>query len=120
MVGKDFKLAKQKSLSANLRYLLRGGNRYTPINLAESIKRNTTVSVQAKAFESQYPNFERYDFSLAYRINKLNRTWSFRVDLQNIFNTNNIIEERYESSLKGLSYRFALPLIPIISSQLEF
>jgi len=120
LVGKDFKLAKQKSLSINIRYLLRGGNRYTPINLPESIKRNTTVNVQAKAFESQYPNFERYDFSLAYRINKLNHTWSFRLDLQNIFNTNNIIEERYDSNIKGLSYRFALPLIPIISSQLEF
>ena len=120
LVGKDFQLAKQKSLSVNLRYLLRGGNRYTPINLAESIKRNTTVGIQSKAFESQYPNFERYDFSLAYRINKLNHTWSFRLDLQNIFNTKNIIEERYDSNLKGLSYRFALPLIPIISSQLEF
>jgi hypothetical protein len=120
LVGKDFKLAKQKSLSVNVRYLLRGGNRYTPINLAESIKRNTTVTVPAKAFESQYPNFERYDFSLAYRINKLNHTWSFRMDLQNIFNTNNIIEERYDSNVKGLSYRYALPLIPIISSQLEF
>ena len=120
LVGKDFQLAKQKSLSVNLRYLLRGGNRYTPINLAESIKRNTTVGIQSKAFESQYPNFERYDFSLAYRINKLNHTWSFRLDLQNIFNTKNIIEERYDSNVKGLSYRFALPLIPIMSSQLEF
>ena len=120
LVGKDFQLAKQKSLSVNVRYLLRGGNRYTPINLAESIKRNTTVNVPAKAFESQYPNFERYDFSLAYRINKLNHTWSFRLDLQNIFNTKNIIEERYDSNVKGLSYRFALPLIPIMSSQLEF
>jgi hypothetical protein len=120
LVGKDFTLAKQKSLSINIRYLLRGGNRYTPINLPESIKRNTTVNVQAKAFESQYPNFERYDFSLAYRINKLNHTWSFRLDLQNIFNANNIIEERYDSNVKGLTYRFALPLIPIISSQLEF
>jgi hypothetical protein len=120
LVGKDFKLAKQKSLSVNIRYLLRGGNRYTPINLAESIKRNATVTVPAKAFESQYPNFERYDFSLAYRINKSNHTWSFRLDLQNIFNSNNIIEERYDSKLKGLSYRYALPLIPIISSQIEF
>jgi len=120
LVGKDFKLANQKSLSINLRYLLRGGNRYTPINLAESIKKNTTINFQSRAFESQYPNFERYDFSLAYRINKLNRTWSFRVDLQNIFNTNNIIEERYDSIIKGLSYRFALPLIPILSAQLEF
>ena len=120
LVGKDFQLAKQKSLSINVRYLLRGGNRYIPINLAESIKRNATVNVPAKAFESQYPNFERYDFSLAYRINKLNHTWSFRLDLQNIFNTKNIIEERYDSNVKGLSYRFALPLIPIMSSQLEF
>jgi hypothetical protein len=120
LVGKDFKLAKQKSLSMNIRYLLRGGNRYTPINLTESIKKNTTVGISSKAFESQYPNFERFDFSMAYRINKLNRTWSFRIDLQNILNTNNVIEERYDSKTKGLSFRFALPLIPIISSQLEF
>jgi hypothetical protein len=120
LVGKDFKLAKQKSLSMNIRYLIRGGNRYTPINLAESIKRNTTVNVSSKAFEAQYPNFERIDISVAYRINKLNRTWSFRLDLQNVFNTKNVIEERYDSSLRGLSYRYALPLIPIISSQLEF
>ena len=120
LVGKDFKLAKQKSLSMNIRYLLRGGNRYTPINLAESIKKNTTVNVQSKAFEFQYPNFERIDFSMAYRINKLNRTWSFRLDLQNVLNIKNVIEERYDSNLKGLSYRYALPLIPIISSQLEF
>jgi hypothetical protein len=120
LVGKDFKLAKQKSLSMNIRYLIRGGNRYTPINLAESIKRNTTVNVSSKAFEAQYPNFERIDISVAYRINKLNRTWSFRLDLQNVLNTKNVIEERYDSSLRGLSYRYALPLIPIISSQLEF
>lgn len=120
LVGKDFKLAKQKSLSMNIRYLIRGGNRYTPINLAESIKRNTTVNVSSKAFEAQYPNFERIDISMAYRINKLNQTWSFRLDLQNVLNTKNVIEERYDSSLRGLSYRYALPLIPIISSQLEF
>lgn len=120
LVGKDFKLAKQKSLSMNIRYLLRGGNRHTPINLTESIKKNTTVGISSKAFESQYPNFERFDFSMAYRINKLNRTWSFRIDLQNVLNTNNVIEERYDSKTKGLSFRFALPLIPIISSQLEF
>ena len=120
LVGKDFKLAKQKSLSMNIRYLIKGGNRYTPINLAESIKRNTTVNVSSKAFEAQYPNFERIDISVAYRINKLNRTWSFRLDLQNVLNTKNVIEERYDSSLRGLSYRYALPLIPIISSQLEF
>ena len=43
LVGKDFQLNKQKTLSINFRYMLRGGNRYTPINLPESIKRNTTI-----------------------------------------------------------------------------
>ncbi len=120
LLGKDFKLNKQKSLSLNIRYLMRGGNRYTPINLTESIKKNTTVLQSAHIMEAQYPNFDRIDFSIAYRINREGHAWSIRADIQNILNTNNVIEERYDSSLKGFSYRYALPLIPIFSSRLDF
>ena len=120
LLGKDFKLNKQKSLSLNLRYLMRGGNRYTPINLTESIKKNTTVLQSARIMEAQHPNFERIDFSIAYRINREGHAWSIRADLQNILNTKNVIEERYDSSIKGFSYRYALPLIPIFSSRLDF
>ena len=120
LLGKDFKLNKQKSLSLNLRYLMRGGNRYTPINLSESIKKNTTILQSARIMEAQYPNFERIDFSIAYRINREGHAWSIRADFQNILNTNNVIEERYDSNLKGFTYRYALPLIPIFSSRLDF
>ena len=54
LLGKDFKLNKQKSLSLNLRYLMRGGNRYTPINLSESIKKNTTIHLFRQTFYMQY------------------------------------------------------------------
>lgn len=120
LIGKDFKLAKQKALSINIRYLLRGGNRYTPINLVESIKKNSTINIFSKAFEAQYPNFERIDFSVAYRINRARHTWSIRADLQNILNVSNVIEERYDSGIKAFAYRYALPLIPIFSGRLEF
>ena len=120
LVGKDFQLNKQKTLSINFRYMLRGGNRYTPINLPESIKRNTTILQSAKINEAQYPNFNRLDFSLAYKINRKGHTWSIRADIQNSLNTNNVIEERYDSAIKALAYRYALPMVPILSTRLDF
>jgi hypothetical protein len=100
--------------------LIRGGNRYTPINLTESMKKNSTVLQSARIMEAQYPNFERIDFSIAYRINREGHAWSIRADIQNILNTNNVIEERYDTTIKGFTYRYALPLIPIFSSRLDF
>ena len=120
LVGKDFQLNKQKTLSINFRYMLRGGNRYTPVNLPESIKRNTTILQSAKINEAQYPNFNRLDFSLAYKINRKGHTWSIRADVQNSLNTNNVIEERYDSAIKALAYRYALPMVPILSTRLDF
>lgn len=120
LVGKDFQLNKQKTLSINFRYMLRGGNRYTPINLPESIKRNTTILQSAKINEAQYPNFDRLDFSLAYKINRKGHTWSIRADVQNILNIKNVIEERYDSAIKALAYRYALPMVPILSTRLDF
>ncbi|MHA8065256.1 carboxypeptidase regulatory-like domain-containing protein [Aquirufa sp. ROCK2-A2] len=120
LVGKDFQLKNQKTFSINIRYLLRGGNRYTPINLSESIKRNTTILQSGKNMEAQYPNFQRFDLSIAYKINRKGLAWSIRADIQNILNTNNVIEERFDSGIKNYAYRYALPLIPIISSRWEF
>jgi hypothetical protein len=120
LIGKDFQLNKQRTLSINFRYLLRGGNRYTPINLAESIKKNSTVLQSAKIMEAQYPNFERVDLSLAYKINRKGLAWSIRADIQNILNVKNVIEERYDSVLKTYTYRYALPMIPILSTRWEF
>ena len=116
LIGKDF----QKKYSLNLRYLIRGGNRYTPINLTESIKRNSTILTASQLMEGQYPTFHRLDLSLAYKLNKKRHTWTFRADLQNILNINNVIEERYDGNLKAITYRYALPLIPILSARVDF
>ena len=116
LVGKDFR----QKISVNLRFLVRGGNRYTPINVAESIKRNTTVLTSSQMMEAQYPTFQRLDFSVAYKLNRKQHTWTFRADFQNILNTNNIIEERYDGNAKAPSYRYALPLIPILSTRVDF
>lgn len=116
LVGKDFR----QKFSVNLRYLIRGGNRYTPINLSESIKRNTTVLTSSQIMQAQYPTFQRLDLSIAYKLNRAKHTWTIRADLQNILDIDNVIEERYDANAKALTYRYALPLIPILSTRVDF
>jgi hypothetical protein len=116
LVGKDF----HQKFSVNLRYLIRGGNRYTPINLAESIRRNTTVLTSSQIMQAQYPTFQRLDLSIAYKLNRAKHTWTIRADLQNILDIDNVIEERYDSNTKAIAYRYALPLIPILSTRVDF
>jgi len=120
LIGKEFRLAKYKSIATNVRYMMRGGNRYTPILLSESIRRNTTVSDGTKIYEAQYPDYWRIDFSISYKINLPKSTWSMGADIQNITNHKNIININYDNNLKILSNTYALPLIPILFIRCDF
>jgi outer membrane receptor protein involved in Fe transport len=120
--GKEFSVSKQKNkfLVVNSRLIWRGGNRYIPINLAESIKRNTTVNDVAKAFEPKLPDYWRIDLGLALKINLKKATWALSADIQNLTNRKNIIQERYNNSTKNILYSYALPLVPIFSFKVDF
>lgn len=120
LIGKEIKLTRTKSIACNFRYTLRGGNRYTPILLAESIKKNATVLDNTKVYQGQYPDYWRTDVSLSYKINKNKSTWSFGGDIQNATNRSNIISQYYELSSKSIKNNYALPRIPIIFARVEF
>ncbi|MBK9511195.1 MAG: TonB-dependent receptor [Cytophagaceae bacterium] len=122
LAGRDFAIGKQKIhwFTVNSRLMWRGGNRYTPINLAESIRRNTTIQDANKAFVPRYPDYLRLDMGFSYKLNKKKTTWNFSADIQNITNRKNIIRERYNSTTKSIYYNYALPLIPIISAKVDF
>lgn len=120
LIGKEFKMRKNNSISINVRYLLRGGNRYTPINLTESIARSTTILNNAKLFGEQYPDYWRTDFSISYKKNKNKSTWSYGTDIQNFTNRKNIVYVNYDNALKQIKNNYALPRIPIIFIRCEF
>lgn len=122
VLGKEFPIGKDKKhfLSYNIRYMLRGGNRYIPILLQESIKRKTTVLDNANAYEPRLPTFWRLDYGMAYKINKDRTTWTFRIDLQNATLRKNKIRERFDNQKLQIYYNYALPLIPILAFQVDF
>jgi hypothetical protein len=120
LIGKEFVLKKNNAIALNVRYMLRGGNRYTPILLSESIKRGTTIYDYSKFYEAQYPDYWRTDFSLSYKKNKDKSTWSYGVDIQNITDRKNIINQSYDAANKKLKDSYALPRIPILFVRCEF
>lgn len=122
LFGKEFALGKQKQhfLVLNIRWITRGGNRYTPIDLSASVKQNTTVLQSSKLFEPRLPTYRRIDFGISYKINRAGATWHFSADIQNIFNRKNPIQERYNSTTKARYYTYALPLLPILGIKVDF
>lgn len=120
--GKEISVSKSKNkyLVINSRMLWRGGNRYIPINLAESIRRNTTITNTSKAFEPRLPDYWRLDLGVALKINLKGATWSLSADIQNISNRKNKIQERFSTVTKQIFYNYALPLVPIFSFKVDF
>lgn len=120
--GKEFSVSKSKNkfLVVNSRMMWRGGNRYIPINLAESIKRNTTINDNTKAFEPRLPDYWRLDLGVSLKINLKRATWSLSADIQNVSNRKNKIQERYNTATKQIFYNYALPLVPIFNFKVDF
>jgi hypothetical protein len=122
VLGKEFPIGKEKKhfFSYNIRYMLRGGNRYIPILLSESIKRKTTILDNTKAYEPRLPTYWRIDYGMAYKINNRRNTWTLRIDLQNATARKNKIRERFDNQKLQIYYNYALPLIPILAFQVDF
>jgi outer membrane receptor protein involved in Fe transport len=98
----------------------RGGNRYIPINLAESIKRNTTITDNTQAYIPRLPDYWRIDLGIAYKINKMGARWTLSADLQNVTNRKNEVQQRYDNTTKQIYYNFALPIVPILNFKVDF
>jgi len=122
VLGREYPIGKRKDhfLSYNIRYMFRGGNRYIPINLQESIRRKTTVPDNSKAYEPRLPTFWRLDLGMAYKVNLQRTTWTIRIDVQNATVRKNIIQERFNTQKLEIYYNYSLPLIPILAFQVDF
>lgn len=120
--GKEFFLgpSKRHVLVLNSRLMWRGGNRFIPVNLAESILRNRTILNNTEAYVQRLPDYRRVDIGIAYKINTKSSTWTLSADIQNVTNYKNIIRERYDTSAKQITYSYALPIIPIFNFKVDF
>lgn len=122
--GKEFSMGRegQNTLGFNIKTLLRGGYRFTPVDLAKSYKSKRVVYNIAETYGERLPSYERVDLGLSYRLNKVKKAWIFMVDIQNVTNKKNVIRNKfsYQSGLVAESTSKSIGMVPVASVKIEF
>jgi hypothetical protein len=120
--GKEFMLGKEKNklLGLNIRSILAGGKRFTPINLEKSIEKGYTVRETSRTFESKVKDYYRLDLGINYRNNRKNASHIIAVDIQNVMNHQNVFGEYFNPFSGKIETDYMLGILPSLSYRIEF
>ena len=117
--GKEFKLKKSRLFGVDTRFILAGGNRYTPLDRDRSIEVGFPVEDLSQPFAKQIDAYFRIDLGLSYTINKAALTHMIRFDIQNITGRENVQGFDYNQNLDRVAF-FHSGLIPVLSYRVTF
>jgi len=122
-LGKEWTLSEKKKnrvIGLNIKSVLVGGKRYTPLNEKASIEKGSEVYDVSRTFGVQNPDYYRIDFKISCKRNfkKITSTWS--LDIQNATNRKNVGGQYFDKATLKVKYYYQTPLIPILSYRLEF
>lgn len=122
LAGKEFVIGKKKNniLGLDLGVINVGGQYYIPIDLEKSIAANRTVYIDSLAYTERFKDFFKVDIKLTYRINQKRCSHHIGLEVNNIFNTQNIEDIFYNANRRELSYNYQLGRIPVFFYKIEF
>ncbi|MFN8288317.1 MAG: TonB-dependent receptor [Chitinophagales bacterium] len=120
--GKEFVVGKKKNniIAINAKIIWRGGQRVTPINLAESQLEGQTVYNNNAAFSDKVPDYFRIDFGTSFRRNKKKYSWILSFDAQNVINRENVARQIYNPETQLIEIKRNLGIVPVISWKIQF
>jgi hypothetical protein len=123
LFGKEFKLKgkkNNKTLALNLKATLIGGNRYTPIDLENSIAAGEEVLHLDQIYKSKLDDVFLMNFALTYRVNKKKTTHEFKIDIQNVTNNQAVVGYNYDNDDQKIESYTQLSFLPNIMYVLKF
>jgi hypothetical protein len=124
LAGKDFYLGmnKRNSIGINMKSLLRGGYRYTPVDMTKSMKSKKIVYATAQTYGERLPDFLRVDAGINFRRNNPGYSWIIMLDVQNVTDRKNVFRKRYSFVNGGVvtKYDYSIGIVPVVNLRLEF
>lgn len=119
--GKDF-VAKnsRRTLGINIKSVYAGGYRTTPINVSQSSIEESTVYFQDRAYSTQLPAYFRTDVRISMKWNRKRLTSTLSLDIQNVSNRQNVYDQFYDISTKGIKTYYQTGILPILNYKVEF
>lgn len=123
LIGKEFVLGKNSetskaktSVGFDLKTTFAGGQRYTPSNVSYDVSSARFIQNydETKAYTLQYKGYSRTDFKLTYRRNGKRITQEFALDIQNLFNQENVYSEKFNQKTgeKTFTNQMGIMIIP--------
>lgn len=120
--GKEFVVGKKKNdiIGANIKFIWRGGQKYTPVDLSASIAAHETVYQSNAAYSQKLPDYVRMDFGLYFRRNLKKYSWTLSFDAQNIINRQNVADVVYNPDTQTIKTEKNLGIVPVLAWKIEF
>jgi len=127
LFGKEFELSKDKPNKKKKHYFgfdikinWTGGHRHSPIDTTKVQSHGLPTYIDSEAFELQYPNYFRTDLKVLLKSFGRKSNIEFIIDIQNLFNTQNILNEGYNKETKEAYYNYQMSRLIIPQFKIEF
>ncbi len=120
LIGKEYKVRKNNIVGWNVRTIVAGGLRDTPIDLAASIIADSPKPIESKTYSIQNPLYFRPDVRFNYKINRAKVSHEISLDIQNVINRSNVYSTYYDRGKQKIETAYQLGLIPILNYRIEF
>lgn len=128
LAGKEYyfkeKIKKKKttnsSMTTDLKFVLNGGKRYTPVDEPLSQLNNKEEFDRNNIFGKQHPAYYRFDVKIAFKKQSKKTTQEWGIDIQNITNRQNVFNKSYDLSTNSYSTTTQTGLFPIPFYRITF
>lgn len=121
LFGREFELgSKNRVLAIDLKSTYAGGQYVTPIDLEASKQAKEMVLDNENAYSMKNPDYFRTDFKISFRMNSKKLTHEWALDIQNVFNTQNLFRRIYNPETEQIVKNNQLGIYPIPQYRLTF
>ncbi len=120
LIGKESNLKNSRLLGLNCRFSYLGGDRISPVLMAESLRDKTVYYDETKAFEMQTSSVKYLDLTFTYRINKQRHSsvWAFQI--KNALGAKNYEGFAYYYKTGTIENNGYSIILPVLSYKIEF
>lgn len=120
LAGKEFYTAKKNVWGVNARANFLGGQRETPVMVAQSLIDKDVVYDETQVFSSQAKPDFFLDLTVTYRINKPKYSSTFALQIKNVLRTESNVETNYNFSTHSLEETSDIIMLPVLSYKVDF
>ncbi|BDC97792.1 TonB-dependent receptor [Persicobacter psychrovividus] len=120
LVGKEWALGSNLTLTADTKVVVAGGRYFTPIDLEESRKEGREVRREDDPYSEKMDPYFRWDFKIGLRLNQKKLTHEWVIDIQNLTNRQNGYSINYNSRTEQITQVSQLGLFVVPQYRIYF